>query len=91
MDVNGDGVWNLTEVTNFIKAYAEHLQRNLSEGWYQKLETAFNEVNNGVSMSELMKAVGGDKFPDFKTFIIDHSHELPRGALDRLYLLDLVM
>lgn len=33
MDTNGDGVWNLTEVNNFIKDYAEHLQRNLTPGW----------------------------------------------------------
>lgn len=33
MDINQDGLWNLTEVHDFMKDYAEMLHRNLSGNW----------------------------------------------------------
>lgn len=38
MDTNGDGVWNLTEITDFIHDYAHMLHRNMSGNWTHKLK-----------------------------------------------------
>lgn len=33
MDTNGDGVWNMTEITDFVRDYAKLLHRNLTGDW----------------------------------------------------------
>jgi Ca2+-binding EF-hand superfamily protein len=38
LDSNGDGVWNLTEITDFIHDYARMLHRNMSGNWTHKLK-----------------------------------------------------
>lgn len=57
LDTNGDGVWNATEVKDFIRKYAALLHRNLTTGWEEKLEAAIEEIDNGFSARELELAL----------------------------------
>lgn len=72
MDDDNDGVWNTTEVLDFIKDYAKILRRNMSEGWEEKIHKAMKEINNGVSAEELIKALRSSNkdISDLKDIVI---------------------
>ena len=90
MDTNGDGVWNMTELTDFITDFAVVLHRNLTGDWHHQLQKGYDEVNTGVSAQELETALsrGNKSITCFKDFIMKTSVPLPKGKVDKFLLME---
>jgi len=94
IDTNGDGVWNSTEVKDFLQEYAKLLHRNMKDGWESEVDKAIAEINNGVSAHELEAALSADghiKIDTFKNFIMDNSKPLPAEKLDAWEIIEEIM
>merc|ERR1711981_457238 len=90
MDSNGDGIWNLTEIIDFVQDYAHLLHRNMSEGWKEDLKKGYDAINYGVSARELELALSrsGKDISNFKDFIMDISKPIvkKKGRIDMFEL-----
>lgn len=93
MDTNKDGVWNLTEVEDFMTQYAKHLHRNMTAGWKATLKKGYDEINTGVSAKELELALSkhGADFNSFKQWIIANSEAKQGETVDMFELMEEVM
>lgn len=92
MDTNQDGIWNLTEVHDFIKDYACLLHRNLTGNWSGNLTEAYNSVNYGVSARELELGLSrsGKDITTFKDFIMKNSVPKPKGKIDKFEIMEYI-